>query len=148
MKMMRIGLFFLFLFQSASFCACSNNQQNNPQKKSLYYEITSLYTNSDYFVEDDYVIKRYLGNKDNIYACSIVENSVPMHGSVYRIHIDDYVSEKYYGAQERIVIYQNGTLNNLEAAYANQIIDLDFIKTFDTFRESHSPEELKQIYEF
>lgn len=148
MKIMRIGLFFLFLCQSASFCACSNNQQDDPQKASLYYKITSLYASEFGEASDNYIVKRYLGNKDDIYACSIAPNSIPLQGSVYRIHIDDYVSEKYYGVQERIVIYQNGTLNNLEAAYANQIIDLDFIKTFDTFRESHSPEELKQIYEF
>ena len=144
MKAIKISLLSLSIIGVSSLGACSEKKQG----VSLYERITSLCCEVTQ-VSDDYLIKRYLGKQENIYACSITPNFYsPYYAGVTRIHIDDYVSEGYYGTWERLVIYTNDQLYDLQNAYQEQIISLDFIKTFDTFRELHSPDELKNIYEY
>ena len=43
----------------------------------------------------------------------MAENSFPLSGSVYKINLNGYVSEKKQGVEERIVIYENEKLYNL-----------------------------------
>ena len=96
---------------------------------------------------EDYTIVRYLGRKDNCFAVLVKNYKTFSYGLHFqRIKIEDYVSSTYYEISYFPEIYYNDELYSVQESLDLEIIDLDFVKTFDSFFKEHSSKELDNIY--
>ena len=97
------------------------------------------------YKEKEFEITGYVGNVNNIYAVTLTPYSTPWFGIDY-IKIGDYVSNTLYSVNSGPFIYQNRVLYEIDEALNKKIIDLEFVKTFDSFQLLHSVDELDEIY--
>lgn len=128
-------------------CTSKENVYSKIQNIALKQYVGESETSAQDIYASDFVISRYVGRKDNIFAV-VVERDYFIHpfNDLVQIEIEDYVSETYYYRDHLPVIYTNNNLYSLNDALNDALIDLEFIKTFDVFQLKHNPEELYEIF--
>lgn len=121
--------------------SCANNKKTYTIKEAIaekYYEIRK----KDFEKKDCYPTK-YIGHKDNMYV-------VTFHRPNFRefnINIDnEYRSETCYFAPGGPWVFKEWELIHFNDAFCDGLIDLDFVKTFDSFQQEHTVDELDEVY--
>ena len=148
--------------------ACSNNVDiksnfnslKNNSKLSVAETITDIfhreYNNAfeDELSKEDISITSYCGHVDNVYITCM--SPMPPAGwfhisniIIYGDSSDEngkYLSETSYRGYGLPLVFTKDNLFALDDALIYGLIDVELIKTFDDFQNSHSPKELYEVY--
>lgn len=153
--MKKLSLFYLLPIAILSF-SCANNKKTYTIKEAIaekYYEIRKKYhdeykkrhpdSSSEPIKKEHCYPTRYIGHKDNMYV-------VTFHRPNFRefnINIDnEYRSETCYFAPGGPWVFKEWELIHFNDAFCDGLIDLDFVKTFDSFQQEHTVDELDEVY--
>lgn len=140
-----------FVISSCSSSESSQERMNLSQKITMTYSefLLKKYEGQkeyfDYEINAKHWIELFVGHDTNIYAV-VFNTYLASWNTVAYINIDDYCSETYYHPYALPVIYIDGSIYSYDDAYYKGLINLEFVKSFDEFQKSHTPEELNNIY--